>query len=86
MSVLLLVGLANIFFRIRAIDNLTSVVFAVVYMVYILVDTQMIMGGRGRHFKLTLDDYIMGTMILYMDIVGLFLKLLKLLGEKKRKD
>jgi FtsH-binding integral membrane protein len=86
MSILLVVSLANIFFRIQAIQSLLAVVFAGIYMVYIIVDTQMIMGGSGRRFKLTLDDYIMGTMILYMDIVGLFLKLLQLLGEKKRKD
>ena len=86
MSILLVVSLANIFFRVQALHSLLAVVFAGIYMVYILVDTQMIMGGNGRRFKLTLDDYIMGTMILYMDIVGLFLKLLQLLGEKKRKD
>lgn len=85
-SVLLVVGLANIFFRFQAIQNILAIAFAGIYMVYILVDTQMIMGGRGRKYNLTFDDYIMGAMILYMDIIGLFLKLLELLGEKKRKD
>ena len=75
----------NIFFRIQALQSLLAIAFAGIYMIYILVDTQMIMGGTGRRFKLTLDDYIMGTMILYMDIVGLFLKLLQLLGDKKKR-
>lgn len=41
------------------------------------------MGGKNR--ELTLDNYVMGSMILYVDIIGLFLKLLQLLGDKKKK-
>ena len=53
-------------------------VIACIYCVYILVDTQLIMGGKNR--ELTLDNYVMGAMILYVDIIGLFLKILRILG------
>lgn len=55
----------------------------VIYCVYILIDTQLILGGKNK--ELTLDNYVMGAMILYVDIIGLFLKILQLLGEKKKK-
>lgn len=61
-----------------------ALAFACIYCVYILIDTQLIMGGKNR--ELTLDNYVMGAMILYVDIIGLFLKILQLLGDKKRRD
>ena len=54
-----------------------------IYCGYILIDTQLILGGKNK--ELTLDNYVMGAMILYVDIIGLFLKLLQLMGEKKKK-
>lgn len=55
--------------------------FAVIYSVYLLIDTQLIMGGR--HNQLQMDDYILGATILYVDIISLFLKILQILGKKK---
>ena len=55
---------------------------ACIYCVYILVDTQLILGGKKK--ELTLDNYVMGAMILYVDIIGLFLKILQLLGDRKK--
>ena len=52
----------------------------ILYALYILVDTQLIVGG-GRH-ELSIDDYIIGAMILYIDIIMLFLKLLEIFGRR----
>jgi FtsH-binding integral membrane protein len=65
------------------VHSLLSAGFAAIYMIYILVDTQLIIGGKNK--RLSLDNYIMGTIILYTDIIGLFLKILDLLGEKKKR-
>lgn len=54
---------------------------AVVYSVYLLIDTQLVLGGR--HHQLSLDDYILGATIIYVDIISLFLKILRVLGKKK---
>jgi FtsH-binding integral membrane protein len=75
-----------LFFRIRFIDSLLSIGFAAIYMIYILVDTQLIMGGQKGRVKLSLDDYISGAIMLYIDIIGLFIKLLQILGKKKRDE
>ena len=57
-------------------------VLGIVYSVYLLVDTQMILGGK--HKSLDFDNYVLGALIIYMDIVSLFLQILKILGKKKK--
>ena len=47
---------------------------------YILIDTQLIIGG-GR-YKLSIDDYIIGAIILYIDIIYLFIYLLAIFGGR----
>ncbi len=58
-----------------------AAVFAVIYSVYLVVDTQLVLGGKNR--SLQMDDYILGATIIYVDIISLFLKILRLLGKKK---
>jgi len=48
---------------------------------YLAYDIQLIMGGKRR--SLEIDDYILGALIIYMDIINLFIEILKLFGEKK---
>mmetsp|Transcript_107336 Transcript_107336/g.334546 ORF Transcript_107336/g.334546 Transcript_107336/m.334546 type:complete len:268 (-) Transcript_107336:68-871(-) len=54
---------------------------ALIFSVYIVYDTQMIMGGNHQH-EFSVDDYAMAAICLYLDIIQLFLSLLRLLGEK----
>lgn len=76
------IGLINmLFLRSSFLVMVAAAICSVVYSVYILIDTQQILGGKKR--EVALDDYVMGAVILYVDIIGLFLKLLQLLGKKK---
>ena len=50
---------------------------------YIIYDTQQIMGGNHIRFKFEEDDYILASIVLYLDIIQLFLYVLKALSEKK---
>lgn len=56
-------------------------IWAIIYGIYLIYDTQLIV-GRHRH-KLEIDDYILGAMLIYIDIVGLFIELLSILGASK---
>ena len=47
---------------------------------FLLIDTQLIVGGK-RH-ELSIDDYVIGALILYMDIIYIFVYMLKLLGNR----
>ena len=58
-----------------------SVALSIVYMIYLLIDIQLVMGGKRNN--LTLDNYAMGAMMIYVDIISLFIKILRILGKKK---
>lgn len=66
------------------IVTLIAIVLGAVYSIYLLIDTQLIMGGKNK--SLTLDNYVLWSVILYIDIVQLFLQILKILGDKKKRD
>mmetsp|Transcript_36843 Transcript_36843/g.33078 ORF Transcript_36843/g.33078 Transcript_36843/m.33078 type:complete len:160 (+) Transcript_36843:163-642(+) len=51
-----------------------SVLGVCLYGVYLIYDTQLIMGGK--RYKLDLDDYVIGALCLYLDIIIIFIKLL----------
>ena len=57
-----------------------SAVLVVVYGLYLVYDTQLIAGGKSH--SLSYDDYIVGTLLLYIDVMMLFLELLRLFGSK----
>jgi FtsH-binding integral membrane protein len=47
----------------------------------VLIDTQLILGNGKK--SVALDDYILGATTLYVDIVQLFIRILRILGKKK---
>ena len=40
------------------------------------------MGGNHKRMQLGLDEYVIGALLLYLDIIDMFLYILALLGEK----
>ena len=53
---------------------------------YLIFDTQLILSGTyegHRRFEIDQDSYIMAALILYLDIINLFLYILKMLGDNK---
>lgn len=48
--------------------------------VFIVFDTELILGG-DRRIQLSLDDYVIGAMILYIDLIRLFLWILRAMGS-----
>lgn len=80
-AVLLVASIMAIFIRNRYLQLFISVLAVLCFSLYILYDTQMIVGNQSM--RLSLDDYILAAMMLYIDIIQLFLEILKILGEKK---
>jgi len=55
-----------------------------IFTMYIVYDTQLILGEWGGHSnQFSIDDYVFGALTLYLDIINLFLHLLRLVGERK---
>ncbi len=59
-----------------------SVVTIIIYGIYLVYDTQLIMGGK--RFELSLDDYIIAAMVIYIDVIVLFLKFLEIIQAVRR--
>ena len=52
----------------------------ILFSFYLLIDTQMIIGGKNRKYKIDADSYILASVALYLDIINIFLYLLSILG------
>jgi len=56
---------------------------ALIFSMYIVYDTQLIVGGKHAKFQFGIDDYCMAAISLYIDIIQLFLMLLQLFGQRR---
>uniref|UniRef100_A0A0G4HKW5 Uncharacterized protein n=1 Tax=Chromera velia CCMP2878 TaxID=1169474 RepID=A0A0G4HKW5_9ALVE len=57
-----------------------AVLGATIFSLYIVYDTQLIVGGKHRKYQLGVDEYVFGALSLYLDITQLFLCLLSIVG------
>ena len=48
---------------------------------FLIFDTQQIV-GKGKHV-MSIDDYIVGALVLYLDIITIFIELLTLFGRAR---
>ena len=59
-----------------------SVFGVLLFSAYLLFNTQMIMGGDKKRHQFDEDSYILAAISLYIDILNIFIYLLKILREK----
>ena len=52
----------------------------VLFSFYLLIDTQMIIGGKNRKYKIDADSYVLASVVLYLDIINIFLYILQIIG------
>ena len=62
-----------------------SALGVLIFSAYIVYDTQTIVGGKGR-IELDIDDYVYGALMLYLDIINLFIYILSLLSMTHDRD
>ena len=55
---------------------------ALIFMVYIVYDTQIMMGGKHK-YALDPEEYVFAALNLYLDIINLFMYLLTIIGVSK---
>lgn len=83
--VLMLFGFILWFFRTPFMNTLYAALGAIIFCVYIVYDTQLIIGGRHKKYKISEDEYIFAALNLFLDVFNLFLFLLALLGGGRRR-
>ena len=79
LMVLILGGFLQVFFGNELTDTALAVGGAFLFSLFIIVDTQMIMT------RLSAEEYILATIQLYLDIINLFIEILKILEKVNRK-
>ncbi|XP_056141668.1 protein lifeguard 1 [Lampris incognitus] len=50
------------------------------FSIYMVMDTQLILGGKHRKYAVSPEEYVFAALSLYLDIITLFLLLLQLIG------
>ena len=74
---LFVASIFSFFFRNKILQIVISAVSVVIFSIYLIFDTQLILGNGA--LKLTIDDYIFAAMSLYLDVIRIFLEILKLI-------
>lgn len=77
LMVMIGLGMMNIFLGSTGLELALAGGSALIFCLFIVFDTQMMM------HKLSPEEYILATINLYLDILNLFLELLRLLGDRK---
>jgi len=66
----------------KTMDMVYGGLGALIFSVYLVYDTQMMMGGNHK-FSVSPEEYIFAAIALYLDILNIFLYILRAMGQKK---
>ena len=80
--VMIIAGLVLVFVPSYIGTMVYAAMGALLFSVYLVFDTQMIIGGKSD-MQFTVDDYVPAAISLYIDIVQLFIYFLTLFGERR---
>ena len=82
--VLMMFGFCCMLFpsRARIIHSAYSAVGALVFSLYLIYDTQMMLGGNHKN-SISPEDYIFAALSIYLDIMQLFLHILRLISSSE---
>lgn len=80
--ILICFGFLMIFFHNRVLSIVYASLGALIFAVYLVYDTQIMMGG-GKMYSISPEEYIFAALNLYLDIVNLFLYILQLVSAAK---
>ena len=81
--VLFFTGFLMMFIQSRILEIIYASFGALIFSFYIVYDTQLIVGGKHQQQRFGIDDYVFASLTLYLDIINLFLMLLRLFGDRR---
>ena len=81
---LICVSILASFFRSDTTALVVASLYLVFFSMFLVYDTQLIIGGNDRKRELSVDDYAAGALALYIDIIQIFINLLQILGYVER--
>lgn len=73
---LMIAGILLIFFPSKIASIIYAALGAILISIYLVIDIQLTVGGKKHEW--TIDDYIVAALMIYLDIINLFLYILRL--------
>uniref|UniRef100_A0A8C6FS34 Uncharacterized protein n=1 Tax=Moschus moschiferus TaxID=68415 RepID=A0A8C6FS34_MOSMO len=78
--VLIIYGILLIFIRSYWLHLLYAGLGTMIFSLYLVMDVQLMVGGRQHHSDLDPEEYVFAALNIYLDIINLFLFILQLIG------
>ena len=75
-------GIIGIFYTSHFYQMFLDSIGVLLMSLYLIYDTQLVVGEK-QHL-IDIDDYIYAALLIYLDIIVLFIRILRLLGTKKK--
>ena len=87
-SLLLVMIMSSFLFMFIPMNNTINIVYggigAFIMCLFIVYDTQLMLGGKHK-YAISMDEYVFAALNLYLDIINLFLYLLRIVGGGGRR-
>ncbi|XP_056634297.1 protein lifeguard 1-like isoform X2 [Diorhabda sublineata] len=80
--ILLVFGIVAIFVRSKVFQLLYASFGALLFSIYLIYDTQLMMGGKHK-YSISPEEYIFAAMNLYVDIINIFMYILAIIGQAR---
>ena len=80
--IMIILSIIGIFYTSLFYQTLINSFGVFLFSLYLIYDTQLVI-GKNKNFIST-DNYIIGALMIYIDIATLFIKILLLFGKKKK--
>ncbi|XP_020286391.1 protein lifeguard 1-like [Pseudomyrmex gracilis] len=80
--ILLLFGLIAMFWHGKIITLVYAALGALVFSVYLIYDTQMMIGGKHK-YSISPEEYIFAALSLYLDVINIFIYILTIIGASR---
>ena len=80
--ILMLFGIVAIFFPGKTITLVYASCGAMIFCLYLVYDTQLMMGGKHK-YSISPEEYVFAALNLYLDIVNIFLYILTIIGASR---
>jgi hypothetical protein len=85
LSTLLFMMILNMFLKNNILYTIEAYVGILLFLCYIVVDVQYFLQDRSRHLRFYKEDlHIIAAINIYLDVINLFIRLLKLYAENKK--
>lgn len=90
-SIFVIYGLINLLERtgilpqgfLRFTEGIYAFFGAALFSLFLAYDTRLIVGGKHSKYQMNEKDYVWGAMSIYMDVINIFIYLLRLIGDDR---